>query len=231
MKIGIIGAMSEEIKELKSIMKNINEIIIGGLHFFEGDLHGKNVVLVECGIGKVNAAITATLLINFFKISHIIFTGVAGSLNENIDIFDIVIGTELIETDFDVSGDGKALGVIPRMKESFFKPDKKLFDLAIESAINIFGKEKVISGRISTRDEFVTKEERVKFIRETFNAECTEMEGAAVAHTCYIFNIPFVVIRSISDKSNSDSAISFEKFVSIAAKNSKLVVEEILKKI
>ena len=229
MRIGIIGAMHEEIIELKEAMTEIKEVVIKNLTFFEGKLHSKDVVLVQSGIGKVNAAIATTLLISNFNIDKIIFTGVAGAVNNDISVTDIVIGTDLIESDMDVTAGGNyKLGDIPGMKNSIFKADPYLFTLAESVAIKLFGKNKIHTGRIISRDEFVASTEKVNKLREIFNAECVEMEGAAVAHVCEIMNVPFVIIRSISDKADNEAGLSFDEFVKIAAKNSKLIVEGIL---
>jgi len=173
MKIGIIGAMHEEIVELKTSMTDINEIEISNLKFYEGKLCSKDVILVESGIGKVNAAISTTLLISNFKVDKIIFITAGGNYK---------------------------LGEIPRMKSSNFKADPYLFTLADSVATKLFGSEKVHKGRIISRDEFVASSEKVKKLREIFEAECVEMEGAAVAHVCEVLNVPFIVLRSISDK-------------------------------
>ena len=229
MKIGIIGAMDEEIVELKNSMTDINEIQINNLKFYEGKLCSKNIVLVESGIGKVNAAISTTLLISQFKVEKIIFTGVAGAVNPKIKVTDIVIGTDLVESDMDVTAGGNyKLGEIPRMKSSNFKADPYLFNLAESVAIKLFGSDKVHKGRIISRDEFVASSEKVNKLREIFSAECVEMEGAAVAHVCEVMNIPFIVIRSISDKADDEAGMSFDEFVKIAARNSKSIVEGIL---
>ena len=229
MKIGIIGAMHEEIMELKNSMTNINEVQISNLKFYEGKLCSKDVVLVESGIGKVNAAISTTLLISQFKVEKIIFTGVAGAVNPKIKVTDIVIGTDLVESDMDVTAGGNyKLGEIPRMKSSYFKADPYLFTLAESVAIKLFGSDKVYKGRIISRDEFVASSEKVNKLREIFSAECVEMEGAAVAHVCEVMNIPFIVIRSISDKADDEAGMSFDEFVKIAARNSKSIVEGIL---
>lgn len=231
MKIGIIGAMKEEVVQLKEKMKIENIINIGGYEFYKGNLYDKNVVLVECGIGKVNAAICSTILINTFEVDKLLFTGVAGALNPNIEIGDIVIATDLVEHDFDVTSFGYEYGVIPRMKNSNFKSDIKLVELAKSSAIEKFGKDKVWTGRIVSGDQFVASLDKIKWLREKFNGECTEMEGASVAHVCEILKKPFVIIRSISDKANKDACTNFDDFVKIAAENSKIIIEGILKKI
>ncbi|BBA51065.1 5'-methylthioadenosine/adenosylhomocysteine nucleosidase [uncultured Fusobacterium sp.] len=231
MKIGIIGAMNEEVVELKAVMSDIKSEKIGNLEFFNGKLLGKDVVLVEGGIGKVNAAICATLIINHFKVDKVLFTGVAGGVNPNINIGDIVIGNDLIEHDFDSTAFGYELGQIPRMDTYIFKADQNLVDIACNVAEKEFGKYRVCVGRIVSGDEFVASIERIKWLRDTFEADCTEMEGAAVAHVCHIFNMPFLIIRAISDKANHDAKVDFPEFVKLAAKNSKTIIEGILNRL
>ena len=231
MRIGIIGAMNEEVIELKNIMTDIQVEKIGNLEFFKGNLLNKEVVLVEGGIGKVNAAICATLMIEHFKVSKVLFTGVAGGTNPDINIGDIVIGVDQIEHDFDSTAFGYALGQIPRMDTYIFEADKDLVDLAYSVAVEKFGREKVRKGRIVSGDEFVASVEKIKWLRDPFNADCTEMEGAAVAHVCHVFKMPFLIIRAISDKANHDAKVDFPEFVKLAAKNSKTIIEGILERI
>lgn len=231
MRIGIIGAMNEEVIELKNIMTDIQVEKIGNLEFFKGNLLNKEVVLVEGGIGKVNAAICVTLMIEHFKVSKVLFTGVAGGTNPDINIGDIVIGVDQIEHDFDSTAFGYALGQIPRMDTYIFEADRELVDLAYSVAVEKFGREKVRKGRIVSGDEFVASVEKIKWLRDTFNADCTEMEGAAVAHVCYVFKMPFLIIRAISDKANHDAKVDFPEFVKLAAKNSKTIIEGILERI
>ncbi|WP_319370778.1 5'-methylthioadenosine/adenosylhomocysteine nucleosidase [uncultured Ilyobacter sp.] len=231
MLIGIIGAMNEEIIELKEVMENIQEEKKVNLTFYRGKLNDKEVVLVECGIGKVNAAICTTLLIDHYKVDKIIFTGVAGGVNPDIEVGDIVVSTELIQHDFDTTAFGTDHGVIPRMENSVFRADETLKEIAEKVAVEKFGKEKVWTGRILSGDQFVASIDKIKWLRETFNGECTEMEGAAVAHVCYLFNTPFLILRSISDKANHDADVDFAEFVHLAAKNSKEILEGILDRI
>lgn len=230
MRIGIIGAMNEEVIELKEVMEIEAVENIGNLVFYVGTIENKNIVLVEGGIGKVNAAICATLMINHFKVDKLLFTGVAGGLNPEVNIGDIVISTDLIEHDFDATTFGYEKGVIPRMDSSTFIADKGLFDLAKECAVETFGENRVWSGRILSGDQFVASIEKINWLRENFNGECVEMEGAAVAHVCHIFKTPFLIIRSISDKANHEAEMVYTEFVKIAANNSKRLIEAILKK-
>lgn len=231
MRIGIIGAMNEEVIELKNIMSDIQVENLGNLEFFKGNLLGKEVVLVEGGIGKVNASICATLMIEHFKVSKVLFTGVAGGTNPDINIGDIVIGVDQIEHDFNATAFGYELGQIPRMDTYKFKADEELVNLAYSVAVEEFGAEKVRKGRIVSGDEFVASVEKINWLRDTFNADCTEMEGASVAHVCHVFGMPFLIIRAISDKANHDAKVDFPEFVKLAAKNSKTIIEGILKRL
>lgn len=231
MIIGIIGAMNEEVVQLKDAMIVVNTKNIGDFKFYKGLLLEKEVVLVECGIGKVNASMCATLLIQAFNVDKVLFTGVAGGLNPNINIGDIVISTELIQHDFDCTAFGYEPGIIPRMAESNFKADNNLIELAKKVAENSFGKNRVYTGRILSGDVFVGSGDKIKWLRDNFNGECAEMEGAAVAHVCQTLKKPFVIIRSISDKANHEANINFDEFVKLAAQNSKIIIEEMLKQL
>lgn len=229
--IGIIGAMHEEIIELKNMISNLEEEKILDIIFYKGTLEGKEIVLVEGGIGKVNASVCTTLLIDRFKVNQLIFTGVAGGTNPNIEVGDIVISNELIEHDFDCTAFGMKHGEIPRMETSIFKADEKLIKIAEKSALELFDKKNIYTGRIVSGDVFVAEPKKINWLRETFNSECTEMEGAAVAHVCHLFKTPFVIIRSISDKANDDAKTDFCEFVKLAAKNSKNLIVEMMKRV
>ncbi|MGL6154691.1 MAG: 5'-methylthioadenosine/adenosylhomocysteine nucleosidase [Cetobacterium sp.] len=231
MKIGIIGAMHEEVIELKEIMVIEKEEKLGNLTFFVGSLKGKNIVLVECGIGKVNGAICATLMCNYFNVDKVLFTGVAGGLNPDVNIGDIVISTDAIEHDFDTTAFGDPMGLIPRMDTSTFKADEELINIAQLAGKEIFGEDKIWTGRVLSGDIFVANVDKINWLREYFNGECVEMEGAAVAHVCHVFNKPFLVIRSISDKANHEADVVFSEFVKLAAANSKKLIEGILERI
>ena len=231
MVIGIIGAMNEEIIELKAIMTEIVEEKLGGLLFFKGKLKDKNVVLVEGGIGKVNGAICATLMKNHFNVDRLLFTGVAGGVNPDINIGDIVIGTDLVEHDFDCSAFGYELGKIPRMDEYQFKADENLRKIAMEVAIEAFGKERVWEGRIVSGDQFVASPEKIKWLRETFNGYCTEMEGAAIAQACYLNSIPFLIVRAISDKADDSATVDYPAFEAKAIIHSVNLLTEIVRSI
>lgn len=232
MRIGIMGAMHEEVVELqKNLEHGYWTEHIANLDFMIGILYGKEVVLVEGGIGKTNAALCTTLLKEHFQVDILFFTGVAGALNPDINIGDIVLGTELIEHDVDVRDFGYPLGKIPRMDVLAFPCDKELISLAQAVGEKLFGEEHIFQGRIVSGDQFVGDVEKVAFLREEFQAECTEMEGAAVAHVCYLLNLPCLILRSISDKANHKATIDFPEFINIATSNSQKMIEAILHEI
>lgn len=226
MRIGIIGAMSEEVQGIKKLMTDIEEEKIGTLTFYTGVMHDKDIVLLETGIGKVNAAIGATLMIEAFDVEEIIFTGVAGGINEELDLGDVVISRDLIQHDFDISAFGDKLGMIPRMDNSIFKADDELIELAVNAGKKLKGK--VVVGRVLSGDQFIASPEKIAFLKKEFNGDCTEMEGAAVGHVCQVLDIPFVVIRTMSDKANSDAHTDYATFMRIAADNSVTLVNEML---
>ena len=229
MRIGIIGAMSEEVQGLKKLMENIEEERVGNLVFYTGTMHNQDIVLLETGIGKVNAAVGATLMIDAFCVEKIIFTGVAGGISEELDLGDVVISEDLIQHDVDVTAFGEKLGVIPRMESSVFKADDELIELAEKAGKKLKGK--VIVGRILSGDQFIASPEKIAFLKKEFNGDCAEMEGAAVGHVCQIFDIPFVVVRTMTDKANSDAHTDYATFMKIAAENSITLVDEMLKNI
>lgn len=226
MRIGIIGAMSEEVQGIKKLMTDIEEEKIGTLTFYTGVMHDKDIVLLETGIGKVNAAIGATLMIEAFDVEEIVFTGVAGGINEELDLGDVVISRDLIQHDFDTSAFGDKLGMIPRMDNSIFKADDELIELAVNAGKKLKGK--VVVGRVLSGDQFIASPEKIAFLKKEFNGDCTEMEGAAVGHVCQVLDIPFVVIRTMSDKANSDAHTDYATFMRIAADNSVTLVNEML---
>ena len=225
--IGIIGAMEEEILCLKEKIEIVTTKNAVGLTFFIGRYKGNNIVLVRSGIGKVNAAICAQAMIDLFGVDYILMLGVAGSLVEELNIGDIVISTDAVQHDMDTSALGDPVGMIPRMAESYFKADEELLRLAQEAAAEIADGFKVVTGRIASGDQFIcTKEGKAKIVQGT----CAEMEGAAIAHACWLNRIPFLIVRAISDGAGEEANLSFEKFSIMAAKRSSALVEKILEK-
>lgn len=223
-KIGIIGAMEEEIVLLKELMEDAQVKEFAGLIFYEGSINNKKLVVVRSGIGKVNAAMCTQVLIDKFDIDSVINIGVAGAISDNIEIGDIVLSTKLYEHDFDVTAFGHKKGVIPRMESSIFLADENLISLAQKSS-SVLGEDiKVVQGVVVSGDIFVSSNELKESLKEEFEADCAEMEGAAIAHVCAINKMPFLVIRSMSDKANGEAPENFDEFVLKAAKNSKKLI-------
>ena len=218
--IAIIGAMDSEITNLKSKIENIEEIEIAGIIFYKGKLCDKDIVLLKSGVGKVNSAVATTIAIEIFEAKKIIFTGVAGSCNPNYDI-----------ADFDTSAlDGDELTVLVKgYDKNYYPADKYLIELAKSSAEKVIKNNKVYIDTIATGDQFIGDGAKVKYIRDKFKAGAIEMEGASVGHVALMFKIPFVVIRSLSDKADSNAIVDFPKFVVEASENSTKIVIEMLK--
>ena len=229
-RIAIIGAMDSEITNFKGMIENIEEIEIANITYYKVVLCGKNAVLLKSGIGKVNAAIATTIAIERFNVEKIIFTGVAGSGNPNYNISDIVISKDLIEHDFDTSDlDGDELTVLVKgYDKNYYPADKSLIELAEKSAQKVITDNKIYIDTIATGDQFVGNNQKVKQIHNKFKAGAIEMEGAAVAHAALMYKVPFVVIRSLSDKADSDAVVDFPKFVVKSAQNSMKIVVEML---
>jgi len=227
--IAIIGAMELEVAELKSKMKDIAATKAAGMEFFTGKLAEQNAVLVKCGIGKVNAAVCAQTLINLFKADCIINTGVAGAISKELDIGDVVISSDCMQHDFDTSAIGDPIGVVCGLGVDSFAADEQLIAAAQKAGKEILGeKHNLFVGRIATGDQFIGTKEQKQRIESLFGGMCAEMEGGAIAQVCFLNKIPFVVARAISDKADEKSPMSFEKFLSFAAKNSADIVLKML---
>ena len=229
--VGIIGAMEEEVQVLKDEMKIEKVIEKASLSYYKGVYRNKPVVVVQAGIGKVNAAICTQALIDMFDVAYVINTGVAGALSEKLEIGDVVVSSDAVYHDFDTTVFGYDKGVIPRMDISYFKADENLIKYALEAEKELQGHLKVYAERIVSGDQFISSDELKKEIATSFNGYCTEMEGAAIAHTCYLNKIPFIIIRSISDKADNSADISYEDFTHIAVKNSITLLDKIIERI
>lgn len=213
--IGIIAAMNEEVETIKNLMNDVSVKEIYELQFIQGKINGKDAVLVKCGVGKVNAARTTQILLNNFDIEYLINVGTAGSLNENIEIGDVVIGEKLVQHDFDVTAAGREKGYISDVGKYFYS-DKDIIKKAKET-IELMNEDfNCFIGTIATGDIFVQEIKVKDEIKREFNADCVEMEGAAIAQVCTLDKIPFIVIRSISDKPNGNNAVDFEKYLQVA---------------
>lgn len=230
MKIGIIGAMEIEVVRLRALLSDKNEQKKGGFVFYTGKLNGNDIVLLQSGIGKVNAAIGAAIMIDNYAPDFVINTGAAGGFPGDLKVGDIVISKELIHHDMDCTVFGYKTGQVPGMPASF-AADEKLIDLA-DKCIHKLIDVKTKKATILTGDQFMNNPEATKKIKDTFpSAEAVEMEGAAIAQTCFQFKIPFVVIRSISDIAGQENAIEYEEFVETAAVNSANMVVEMTKEL
>ena len=219
-KYGIIAAMKEEMQEIEKIMTEIEIKKIYELNFIEGKINNTEIVLVEAGIGKVNAARTTQILIDNFDIDAVINVGSAGSANDELDIGDIVIADKLIQHDFDITAFGHPKGYISNVGQ-FVECDIRLIENMRTTISTINDNEfKIKIGTIASGDIFVAEDSVRNRISEQFNAAAAEMEGAAIGHVCTMNNIPFAVLRAMSDCANDDSHVDFPTFAAEAAKKS-----------
>ena len=229
MIIGIIAAMSEELALLLEDMDVTSKEDKAKMTFHKGNLWGKEVIAVVCGVGKVNAAVCAQILASEYKVDKVINVGVAGGIGKDIYPGDVVIADNLVEHDMDTTAFGDPHGQIPRLDTFDFKCDEELVALA-EEACNEASDIQSFKGRIVTGDQFVANIDKIQWLSNEFEAFACEMEGGSIAHTCYLNNIPFVVIRSISDNANNGAHMDFEKFTPIGVRNSTTILEKMLKK-
>jgi adenosylhomocysteine nucleosidase len=229
-KIGVIGAMKEEIELFHQHMDQVTSSTKANVQFTEGQCFGKSIVLCKSGVGKVNAAVTTQILIDTFGVDAIIFTGVAGAVDPGLNVGDIVISTECLQHDMDVTALGFARGTIPYEETSTFCADESLRNLASQVSRELFG-DKVKEGRVLSGDQFIASREVVNQLYTELNGTCTEMEGAAVAQVCSMNNTPFVVIRSMSDKADGSAHVNFAEFTVQASENSYRIVEQMLKRL
>lgn len=227
-KIGIIGAMELEVSELQSKMELKNVVEKAGMKFHEGALNGKDVVIVQCGIGKVNAGICVQILSDVFGVDAVINTGVAGSLRAEINIGDIVVSTDACEHDMDVSALGYKPGIIPQMAESFFKADRMLAETAIAVCKEVNSDISVYEGRVLSGDQFISDGAVKDRLISEFDGSCTEMEGAAIAHAAFLNNIPYIVLRAISDKADGSAHMDYPEFERAAAAHCAKLVENLV---
>lgn len=211
-KLGIIGAMDEEVSILKEKLEAEQVKTIASMDFHAGKLEGKDVVIVRSGIGKVNAAVCAQILISVFEVDCVINTGVAGSLRNEINIGDIVLSKDALNHDMDATGFGYEPGIIPRMEESVFQADEQLLNIAKQVNEEVNTDISTFIGRVVSGDQFISDAEKKKYLVEKFQGYCTEMEGAAIAQAAYLNNVPYLVIRAISDKADNSAEMDYSEF-------------------
>ena len=228
--IGIIGAMEEEVAALKEAMQVESVTGYASMTFCKGILCGKEVVIVRSGIGKVNAGICAQILVDVFSVDAIINTGIAGSLNKDINIGDIVLSTDVVQHDMDATGFGYRKGQIPQMPVFFFNADEKLRRLAAEVCKEVNPDIQVFEGRIASGDQFVCAQDVKNGIVAEFSAYATEMEGAAIGQAAYLNEVPFLIIRAISDKADGSAQMDYSEFEKAAVEHSVKLTLSMLKK-
>lgn len=218
--IGIIGAMEIEVASLKERLQDVTVTRRASMEFYAGVLEGKKVVVVRSGIGKVNAAVCTQILIDEFHAEVVINTGIAGSLNADINIGDIVLSTDLVHHDMDAAAFGYPAGQIPQMEAFSFRSDEALRKLAADACKAVNPDIQVFEGRIASGDQFVADQGVKDFVAKEFGAYAVEMEGAAIAQAAYLNQIPFLVIRAISDKADGSAEMDYPTFEAQAAEHS-----------
>lgn len=222
--IGIIGAMDIEVDGIVADMKNVTVETAGIMKFISGELLGKQVVVCKCGIGKVFAGICAQTMILKYNLSIIINSGVAGALNEDLSVLDTVIASDVVQHDMDTSALGDPIGLISGINVIKISCDKNasklIAQISKEMNINAF------SGTIASGDQFISSPKKKKMISENFGAIACEMEGAAIGQACYINDIPFAIIRSISD--GKGEALDYFTFSGRAAEQSTKILKKFI---
>ena len=218
--LGIIGAMDVEVKELREMMQDPQAQTVAGMTFYQGTIKGKEVVVVRSGIGKVNAGLCSQILVDRYHVDGIINTGIAGSLRNEINIGDIVLSTTAVQHDMDASGFGYSVGEIPQMGIKEFPTDDGLRELAIKCCQQANPDIQTFSGRVASGDQFISSKDKKNWIHDTFDAYCTEMEGAAIAQAAYLNQIPCLIIRAISDKADDSANMDYSVFEAKAVEHS-----------
>ena len=232
MKLGIIGAMDVEVAALKNSMENVTVHSRTGMTFYDGQLEGLEAVVVQCGVGKVNAAMCTQILCACFGVTHIVNTGVAGSLCAELDIGDLVISQDAMYHDFDCSviNPNYCVGQVPGMSVLAYPADEALAKVAFAAAESV-NPGHTRMGRVASGDQFVCGKEQKAYIIAHTGALCTEMEGAAIAHTAWRNEVPYVVVRAISDKADDSAEMDYPTFEAIAAQRCASVTMELARKL
>ena len=228
-KLGIIGAMDVEVALLKEKMENLTVVNRAGMVFFEGTIEGLDAVVVQCGVGKVNAALCVQVLCDCFGVTALTNTGVAGSLSAQLDIGDLVVSRDAMYHDVDVRIFGYAPGQVPGMPEAY-EADEQLASLAYDVAESV-NPGHTRTGRIASGDQFVCTRAQKDAIIANTGALCTEMEGTAIAHAAHRNGVPFVILRAISDKADGSAEMEYPVFEAIAARRCAEVTIELIRKL
>lgn len=225
--LAIIGAMDEEVSRIKEVMTDVTIEKRAGMEFYKGKLAGKDAVVVRCGIGKVNAGMCAQILVDCYQADVMINTGIAGSLQAKIDIGDIVLSEDALQHDMDATGFGYPIGLIPRMEQSVFKADEKLIAIAEAACKKVNPEIGVHVGRVVSGDQFISDKVKKNWLIENFNGYCCEMEGAAIAQAAYLNQVPFLIVRAISDKADDSATMDYSEFEAKAITHSVNLILEI----
>ncbi len=223
--------MEMEVETLKSQMVVSSSIQKANMNFFEGTLDNAEVVVVQCGIGKINAAVCVQVLVDLFQVTHIINTGIAGSLNAKLDIGDILISKDAIHHDMDVTIFGYALGEVPQLGTREFKADENMVQLAKQTCEEVNPDLHAIVGRVVSGDQFISSKEVKERLITNFQGDCAEMEGASIAHACFLNKVPFVIIRAISDKADDSADMDYPTFERKAAHDCARLTKEFVQKL
>ncbi|WP_075618152.1 5'-methylthioadenosine/S-adenosylhomocysteine nucleosidase [Paenisporosarcina indica] len=230
MKIAVIGAMEQEVEALRLVIENPQTTVIANSEYTEGTYAGHDVVLLKSGIGKVNAAMSTSILLQHFKPEAVINTGSAGGFDSALEVGAVVISDEVRHHDVDVTAFGYEMGQVPGLPAGFVA-DTNLRQLA-EEAVQELGQHQFATGLIATGDSFMSDAVRVESVRTYFpHMKAAEMEAAAVAQVCHQFDVPFVVIRALSDIAGKESSVSFDEFLPTAAKHSTEIVLRVISKL
>lgn len=216
--IGIIGAMDPEVNALIEMLEDERSETVSGVSFHSGKISGKSVVIAKCGIGKVFAAICTEIMILKYSPSIVVNTGVGGALASGIKTGDVVIADKLCQHDMDTSAIGDPKGLVSGINKIFFEADKKATEILRKAATELCINATV--GTVASGDKFIASADDKKRIVADFKASACEMEGAAVAHVCYVNETPFAVVRAISDSADGEATMDYPTFLPIAAANS-----------
>jgi len=229
MRIGIMGAMREEIEPILELVDEISgEIDYGKNRYYKANYYGVELIIAYSKIGKVNSALTASTMIEKFEIDILLFSVVAGAINSNLKIGDLIIATKLCQHDLDITAFGHPYGYVPESK-IFVESNKTLNEIAKKVATKL--NKKLIEGIIATGDQFIADSKKKEWIKETFQADAIEMEGASVGFVCDALGVPFFVLRAISDSADMDAGFDFDKFLESSAKESAKLLMEMVKEI
>ena len=225
--IGIIGALENEVESIIGELKNKKTETVSGITFHTGELFDKQVVVARCGVGKVFAAMCAEAMIIKYSPSLIVNTGVGGALAHGLQSADMVIADKLCQHDMDTSFLGDPVGLISGINVIYFETDKKAVNILKESCEKLFLRSFV--GTVASGDKFIASVEQKREIVKNFSAIACEMEGAAIAQTAYVNQVPFVVIRAISDSADGNASMDYSTFMPIAAKSSAALTLELVR--